>query len=44
MTKKKDAPLTYTVPQAGRKAGLTRNGSYLAVERGKSRRCALGAS
>src|SRR5258708_26243608 len=34
MTKEKDAPLTYTVPQAGRLAGLSRNGSYLAVERG----------
>jgi hypothetical protein len=35
MTKKKEEPLTYTVPHAGRKAGLTRNGSYLAVERGE---------
>jgi len=35
VTKEKDAPLTYTVPQAGRLAGLSRNGSYLAVERGE---------
>jgi hypothetical protein len=35
MTKEKDAPLTYTVPQAGRKAGLTRNGSYAAAGRGE---------
>src|SRR5258708_38762988 len=31
MTKEKDAPLTYTVPQAGRVAGVSRNRSYLAV-------------
>jgi excisionase family DNA binding protein len=35
VTKQNDTPLTYTVPQAGRLAGLSRNGSYLAVERGE---------
>jgi hypothetical protein len=30
-----DKPLTYSVPQAGRKAGLGKNASYAAAERGE---------
>jgi excisionase family DNA binding protein len=30
-----DAPKTMSVPEAGRKLGLGRNGSYAAVERGE---------
>ena len=33
--KQAEKPLTYTVPTAGRMAGLSRNGSYLAAERGE---------
>jgi excisionase family DNA binding protein len=30
-----DLPKTITVPEAGRMAGLSRNGAYAAVERGE---------
>lgn len=30
-----DGPLTYSVPEAGRMAGLSRNSAYAAAERGE---------
>src|SRR5258708_12240078 len=42
MTKEKDAPLTYTVPQAGRLAGVSRNGHYLALRGGENPGIPLG--